>query len=72
MNNVSLKEAAAEARRAYQREYRAKNKQKLDEYAKQWRKDHPDKLKEYEAKHWMKKAMEMLASSEADQQRVDV
>lgn len=64
MNNVSLKEAAATARKEYYREYRARNKDKFNEYSKQWRANHPDKVKQYTEKYWMKKAMEMLANSE--------
>lgn len=72
MNNVTLKEAAAEARREYGREYRKRNKEKLDEYQRQWRKDHPDKVKEYAENYWTNRVLKSMGADEVTQQRVDV
>lgn len=51
-----MTEAALEARRAYQREWRKKHPQSNKEYQREWRKNNPDKIREYQERHWEKKA----------------
>lgn len=48
-----------EARNAYYREYRRKNKKKIAEYNKSYRKKNPEKIKEANRSYWAKKAEKM-------------
>lgn len=43
-----------QARREYNRQWRAANKERIREYNKQWRRAHPDRLKEYNQRYWLK------------------
>lgn len=56
---MELSEEAKEAKKAYQRAWRAKNRESYNEYMKQWRKDNPGKVKEYQNNYWERKAEEM-------------
>lgn len=47
---------AKQARAEYQREYRAKNRERLNSYRRQWNKDNPDKVRKYQADYWNRKA----------------
>ena len=51
-------QAALEARRAYQREYRAKNPEKQREYMRDWRARNKDKVRAYNAAYWARKAQQ--------------
>ena len=53
---MTMTKAAQEARRSYQREYRHRNKERINEQRKEWRRRNPDKTKEYQAKYWESKA----------------
>ena len=46
-----MNEAAKEARRAYKRK---------------WNREHPDKVKQYQANYWNRKAQEAAAAAEPD------
>lgn len=48
-----------EARNAYYREYRKKNKKKIAEYNKNYREKNSEKIKEINRNYWVKKAEEM-------------
>lgn len=50
---------AEDMRRAYQREWRKKNVEKIREYNKRWRMKNPEKTALYKARYWQKKADEM-------------
>ena len=53
MRKLNLtKEEQLEKRRKYDAEYRAKNREKLAEYQKQWRKDNPEKEKARKARFY--------------------
>lgn len=52
LNEKQLKELAIKARREYHRE---------------WRRNNPDKVREYREKYWQKKALEILAEEEQQQ-----
>lgn len=53
MRKLNLtKEEQLERRRKYDAEYRAKNREKLAEYQKQWRKDNLDKDKARKQKYY--------------------
>lgn len=42
--------------RLYMKDYRAKNKEKLSEYQRAWRKAHPDSVKLYNQQYWENKS----------------
>ncbi len=46
---------AQELRRAYKREYRKKNREKINRQQRKWRSDHPDKVKKYQEDYWERK-----------------
>ena len=48
-----------EARNAYMREYRARNKDRLNAQARQRRQADPEKHKKYMADYWTRKAQEL-------------
>lgn len=52
---VEMSEAAKEARRAYNREYYRKNRERLNAYQRQWRASRAE-ASLYEARKWEKKA----------------
>lgn len=58
-----LSTEALELRRAYnrqyQREYVKKNRDKVNQRAKDYRTKHPDRIKATQAKYWEKKAREL-------------
>lgn len=51
LTDEQLEELALEARRKYYRE---------------WRRNNPDKVREYRKRHWRKKALEMLKEQQED------
>ena len=53
-----MTEAAKEAQKAYAREYKRRNRERLNEYQRKWRKNNPDKVKAATARYWEKKAQE--------------
>ena len=54
-----MTDEAKEARRAYQRQWRAKNKAEILAYQKKWRSENPDKVKEYQERYWENKIERM-------------
>lgn len=51
-----LSAQAQEARREYKRQYRIRNREKVNLQQRMWRKKNPDKVKEYQAQYWERKA----------------
>lgn len=49
---------ARAARNAYMREYRLKNRDKVNAISRRWRRNNPDKVKECNVLYWEKKAEE--------------
>lgn len=47
-----------EAQRIYNREYYKRNRERIRERQQQWRKENPDKVREYNHRLWSKKARE--------------
>ena len=47
---------AQEARRSYQREYRHKNRERINAQQREWRANNPAKVKEYQKHYWEKRA----------------
>lgn len=58
-----MNEAAKEARKAYNKAYYEKNKERIRAYHKKWRDDNPGKYKEYNEAMWTRKA-EQLTETE--------
>lgn len=53
-----MTDTAKEAKAQYAKEYRLKNRDKLNQYRKQWAQDNPEKIKQYQETYWKKKAKE--------------
>lgn len=53
---MGLTMEAAEARRNYQREYRRKNRDKINNQRKNWRAENRDKVRQYNWEYWERKA----------------
>lgn len=53
---AQLSDEAKEARKQYRREWREKNKDKVNEYLRQWKKANPDKAEAAQARYWEKVA----------------
>ena len=47
---------ARELRRVYKREYRRRNRDKVNQQQREWRTRNPEKVKEYQKKYWERKA----------------
>lgn len=60
---MAMSEAARQARNAYMREYRAKNKEKLRKYEMQYREENSKKLKEHE-KEWRRKKSDKVKAAQ--------
>lgn len=58
-----MTQEAREARAQYMREYRQRNKDRLNAYARQWRKNNPEKVTSYTEKQWEKKAKEGIINN---------
>ena len=54
-----MTDAAKEARRAYQRKWRAEKKTEIHAYQKKWRSENPDKVREYQERYWENKIAQM-------------
>ncbi len=69
MAKNEMTDIARQAQREYMREYRLKNKERLNEYQreynKQWLKDNAGKKKQYNARYWQKKALQAQDSIES-------
>lgn len=55
LTDEQLEKLALEARRKYYREY-----------YREWRRNNPDKVKEYNKRYWRKKALEMLKEQQEE------
>lgn len=61
---MKLSKEALQTRREYMREYREANKERLQEYNAEWRKNNPDKIKAAQERYWerqVEKQKETLA-----------
>lgn len=58
---------AREARRDYKRQYRAKNREKINRQQREWRADNGDKVRQYNRQYWERRAQrENTRASYAD------
>ena len=48
-------DAKTNDRKEYFRKYQQENKDRLNECQREWRAEHPEKVKEYQQRYWMKK-----------------
>lgn len=55
---------AQEARKKYQREYRDRNRDRINAIKRAWSSRNPDKLRQYQQRYWRKKALKKRASWE--------
>lgn len=49
---------AAEARNAYMRQYRSRNRDRINAKQREWRAKNPEKAKEYQKRYWQRKSAE--------------
>lgn len=66
-----MDDAARQARAEYQREYREKNRERINEKRRAYAKAHPDKIREYQERHWKKKALEGKGAGNDVEQQTD-
>lgn len=59
------RQAKAAYQREYMREYRAKNREHINEKARAWFQANPDKAREYKERYWNKKAVELANNEQA-------
>lgn len=50
---------ALEAKKAYDREYRKRNRQRINQQQKEWRRNNPNKVRAQNERYWQKKAESM-------------
>lgn len=55
---MSLSELAKEQKREYYRQYREKNRERYNQTAREWRANNKEKVKQYQADYWDRKANE--------------
>ena len=62
MENNLLEEKAKEAKRAYYKNYREANKEKITARTKEWLDNNKQKKKQYNENYWKKKAEQLIES----------
>lgn len=60
---LTEEEMIREARNAYHREYRRKNRERILENERKWRKENPEKVAEINRNYWLRKAQKKEASN---------
>ena len=53
---MTMTAEAVEARKAYQREYRRRNRDKINSQRKNWRAENRDKVQRYNREYWERRA----------------
>ena len=56
---MELSEKAAQAKKAYGRDWRRQNRKKINAYHKKWSQENPEKVKQYKQRYWERKAQKM-------------
>ncbi|MET3684480.1 hypothetical protein ABID56_002617 [Alkalibacillus flavidus] len=54
-----MTEEAKRAQREYMKQYRKRNREKVNELNRKWRQENPDKVREYNQRYWERKAKQM-------------
>ncbi|GBU20177.1 hypothetical protein R80B4_00052 [Fibrobacteres bacterium R8-0-B4] len=57
---------AEDARREYNRAYRQKNAEKINQKLREWRRANPDKVREANKRHWERRAKRLDAEKGAE------
>ncbi len=60
MNNNIIEQKAKEIRKAYFKEYRKKNAERIKEVNRAWRKANPQKVKDNVTNYWLRQAEKEL------------
>ena len=55
-NDFTMTDAAKEARRAYQRQWRKNNRAAIREYQRLWRNANPDRVRQYQEEYWARRS----------------
>lgn len=55
-----MNEAAKHARYEYMKRYRKENRERINELKREWNRNNPDKVKEYQERYWERKADEKI------------
>lgn len=63
---TTMSAEAVEARRAYQKEYRRRNREKINNQRKNWRAENRDKVRECQERYWENVARRNIRASWAD------
>lgn len=63
---MNMTPEAQKARRNYKRQYRNRNRDKINAQQREWRANNPDKVRQYNEKYWEKKAKNPRYSSWED------
>lgn len=58
-----MNDKAIQLRREYQKQYRDKNKDKINQKQRDWRNANKDRVKGYNQTYWLKKANQLQATS---------
>lgn len=53
---MALSEAAKEAKKNYNKEWRRNNRERYNTYQNEWRKNNPERIAQYQAQFWEKVA----------------
>jgi hypothetical protein len=51
-----MTDEAARVKRKYYQKYQQENRERLNKYQREWRAKNPDKVREYNQRYWEKKA----------------
>ena len=63
MTKITMSEAAKALQKAYSKELRSKNADKLKQYQKEYHAKNPDKNRMYQAAYWERKAAALIAET---------
>jgi hypothetical protein len=56
MGVIDVTNEAIRARKIYHQNYQHTNRDKLNEYQKKWRSEHPEKVRQYNEQYWERKS----------------
>ncbi len=56
---MDKKQAILTAKRLYRRDYRKRNRDKINAYQRRWRRSNPDRVKQHNDRFWLKRAIDL-------------